>query len=110
MDRTYRIWRRLGVTDRNLRRVFGAEFGVSPVQFAQTHRLLLGRRLLAETTLPIIEIAIASGFVSLGRFKALFKKRYRLSPSEFRRKGGRVSRAEVFTLQPGYRLLWIGRT
>src|SRR5678816_1713940 len=32
---------RLGITDRHLRRVFGAEFGVSPVEFAQTHRLLL---------------------------------------------------------------------
>jgi AraC family transcriptional regulator, regulatory protein of adaptative response / DNA-3-methyladenine glycosylase II len=30
---------RLGITDRHLRRAFGAEFGVSPVEFAQTRRV-----------------------------------------------------------------------
>src|SRR5512142_2930779 len=38
----------LGITDRHLRRAFGAEFGVSPVQFAQTQRLLLAKRLLTD--------------------------------------------------------------
>ena len=40
---------RLGITDRHLRRAFGAEFGVSPVEFAQTQRLLLAKRLLTDT-------------------------------------------------------------
>src|SRR5258705_9901876 len=43
---------RLGITDRHLRRAFGAEFGVSPVEFAQTHRLRLAKRLLADSPLP----------------------------------------------------------
>jgi len=34
----------LGVTDRHLRRVFQQEFGVSPVDYAQTQRLLLAKR------------------------------------------------------------------
>ena len=38
------IAQRLGITDRHLRRTFGAEFGVSPVEFAQTQRLLLAKR------------------------------------------------------------------
>ncbi|RDS98325.1 helix-turn-helix domain-containing protein, partial [Burkholderia contaminans] len=37
---------RVGVTERHLRRIFGAQFGVSPVEFAQTHRLLMAKRLL----------------------------------------------------------------
>jgi AraC family transcriptional regulator of adaptative response / DNA-3-methyladenine glycosylase II len=76
---------RLGITDRHLRRAFGAEFGVSPVEFAQTQRLLLAKRLLTDTVLPVTEVAFASGFGSLRRFNALFKQRYRLQPSQLRR-------------------------
>lgn len=76
----------LGITDRHLRRVFGAEFGVSPVEFAQTQRLLLAKRLLTDTGLPITEVAFASGFGSLRRFNALFKQRYRLQPGQLRRR------------------------
>jgi len=75
---------RLGVTDRHLRRAFGAEFGVSPVQFAQTQRLLLAKRLLTDTALPVIDVAFASGFGSVRRFNALFRKRYRLRPGHLR--------------------------
>jgi AraC family transcriptional regulator of adaptative response / DNA-3-methyladenine glycosylase II len=76
---------RLGITDRHLRRAFGAEFGVSPVEFAQTQRLLLAKRLLTDTRLPVTEVAFASGFGSLRRFNALFKQRYRLQPGQLRR-------------------------
>jgi AraC family transcriptional regulator of adaptative response / DNA-3-methyladenine glycosylase II len=75
----------LGITDRHLRRAFGAEFGVSPVEFAQTQRLLLAKRLLTDTALPVTEIAFASGFGSLRRFNALFKQRYRLQPNQLRK-------------------------
>jgi AraC family transcriptional regulator of adaptative response / DNA-3-methyladenine glycosylase II len=76
---------RLGITDRHLRRAFGAEFGVSPVAFAQTQRLLLAKRLLTDTALPVTEIAFASGFGSLRRFNALFRHRYRLQPGKLRK-------------------------
>src|SRR5512147_1046741 len=76
---------RLGITDRHLRRAFGAEFGVSPVQFAQTQRLLLAKRLLTDTALPVTEVAFASGFRSLRRFNALFKSRYRMARGRLRR-------------------------
>jgi AraC family transcriptional regulator, regulatory protein of adaptative response / DNA-3-methyladenine glycosylase II len=75
----------LGITGRHLRRAFGTEFGVSPVAFAQTQRLLLAKRLLTDTGLPVTEIAFASGFKSLRRFNALFKQRYRLQPGQLRR-------------------------
>src|SRR5439155_543782 len=81
---------RLGITDRHLRRAFGAEFGVSPVEFAQTQRLLLAKRLLTDTALPVTEVAFASGFGSVRRFNALFKQRYRMIPGQLRdpRRGG----------------------
>lgn len=71
---------RLGVTDRHLRRVFHDQFGVSPVEFAQTQRLLLAKRLLTDTPSSVTDVAFAAGFGSLRRFNALFKSRYRLSP------------------------------
>lgn len=76
---------RLGITDRHLRRVFQAEFGVTPVAFVQTQRLLLAKRLLTDTALPVTEIAFAAGFGSVRRFNALFKERYRLSPKKIRK-------------------------
>jgi len=77
--------RELGVGERHLRRVLEREMGVSPIELALTHRLLLAKRLLADTRLPVTRIAYASGFLSLRRFNAAFRERYRLSPSELRR-------------------------
>jgi AraC family transcriptional regulator, regulatory protein of adaptative response / DNA-3-methyladenine glycosylase II len=80
----------LGISDRHLRRVTESELGVSPVELAQTQRLLLAKRLLSETPLNLTDIAFASGFGSLRRFNALFKSRYGLNPRSLRR----VSRAQ----------------
>src|ERR1700734_1154833 len=77
----------LGVSDRHLRRVTEAELGVSPVELAQTQRLLLAKRLLSETSLKLTDIAFASGFGSVRRFNALFKSRYGFSPPGGRGQG-----------------------
>lgn len=75
----------IGITDRHLRRVVQEAFGVSPVELAQTQRLLLAKRLLTDTDLPVTRIAFASGFASVRRFNALFKERYRLTPTDLRK-------------------------
>jgi AraC family transcriptional regulator of adaptative response / DNA-3-methyladenine glycosylase II len=77
----------LGISDRHLRRVTEAELGVSPIELAQTQRLLLAKRLLGDTSLKQVDIAFAAGFGSVRRFNALFKSRYGMSPSALR--GGR---------------------
>jgi len=77
---------RLGCTDRHLRRVFSAEYNVSPVQYLQTCRLLLAKNLITDTNLPVLEVAMAAGFGSLRRFNDLFKKHYHLSPTVLRKK------------------------
>ncbi|MGB3295467.1 MAG: helix-turn-helix domain-containing protein [Phormidesmis sp.] len=61
----------LGVSDRHLRRVVQQEFGVSPIQLAQTQRLLLAKRLLSDTHLSVADVAFASGFSSVRRLSAL---------------------------------------
>jgi AraC family transcriptional regulator of adaptative response / DNA-3-methyladenine glycosylase II len=77
--------RELGVSARHLRRALERQLGVSPVELAQTHRLLLAKRLLADTALPMTHVAFASGFQSLRRFNTVFRERYQLSPSKLRR-------------------------
>ncbi len=74
----------LGVTSRHLRRVMHTHFGASPIQIAQTGRLLAARRLLNETALSVTEIGFAAGFRSLRRFNATMKQRYGAPPSAMR--------------------------
>jgi AraC family transcriptional regulator of adaptative response / DNA-3-methyladenine glycosylase II len=78
--------RELGVGERHLRRAMERELGVSPIELAQTHRLLLAKCLLTDTTLPVTRVAFASGFQSLRRFNSVFQERYRMSPSGLRRR------------------------
>src|SRR5205814_4497263 len=73
------------VSSRQLRRAVRQEFGVSPVELAQTNRLLLAKQLLVDSNLPLIDVALASGFSSVRRFNALFRQHYGLVPSRVRR-------------------------
>lgn len=75
----------LGVTARHLRRAVDAQLGVSPIELATTHRLLLAKRLLHESSLPVGQVAFAAGFASLRRFNAAFHAQYRLNPTTLRR-------------------------
>jgi AraC family transcriptional regulator of adaptative response / DNA-3-methyladenine glycosylase II len=95
----------LGVSDRHLRRVTEAELGVSPIELAQTQRLLLAKRLLSDTSLKLTEIAFAAGFGSVRRFNALFKSRYGLNPRALR---GRADPAAGLRCQLDFRppLAW----
>lgn len=98
----------MGVSSRHLRRVLRQELGVSPVELAQTHRLLLAKQLLTETAMPIIDVAFASGFSSVRRFNALFLARYRLTPRDIRRSRGREIAGGEIRLTLAYRppLAW----
>ena len=80
--------RRLAVTDRHLRRLLLAELGTTPIALARTTRLQTARRLLAETRMPVTEIAFASGFSSIRQFNASFQEVYAQPPSALRRPGG----------------------
>jgi AraC family transcriptional regulator, regulatory protein of adaptative response / DNA-3-methyladenine glycosylase II len=80
------IAQELGISERQLRRVVHQEFGVSPIELMQTHRLLLAKRLITDTSLPMADIAFASGFKSLRRFNGLFRERYRMNPTQLRKR------------------------
>jgi AraC family transcriptional regulator of adaptative response / DNA-3-methyladenine glycosylase II len=92
-----------GLSSRQLRRVVETEFGVTPVELAQTRRLLLAKQLLTDSALGMTEVAFASGFASVRRFNHLFKTRYGLNPTALRRKGQPMAHADVITLKLAYR-------
>ena len=95
---------KLGCSDRHLRRVFGVEYRVTPIEYLQTCRLLLAKQLLTDTSLSVLDIAMTSGFGSLRRFNDLFKKRYHLSPTALRKNcGNKNKKGDTITLGLGYR-------
>ncbi len=76
---------RLGVGDRQLRRLFAQHLGASPVAVAQTRRILFAKQLLQETRMPMAAVAMASGFGSIRRFNETFRTMFRRAPSALRR-------------------------
>jgi AraC family transcriptional regulator of adaptative response / DNA-3-methyladenine glycosylase II len=95
------------LSSRQIRRIIHKELGVPPIQLLLTRRLLLAKQLLTETTLPITEVAFASGFSSLRRFNDAFNRRYGMPPTRLRKKATDGTAATIdgqtSTLQLSYR-------
>jgi AraC family transcriptional regulator of adaptative response / DNA-3-methyladenine glycosylase II len=79
---------RLGLGERQLRRLFRQHLGASPVAVAQTRRVLLAKQLIHETRLPMTEVAFAAGFNSIRRFNEAFLALFGRTPGHLRRLGG----------------------
>src|ERR1700746_1078450 len=76
---------RLGVGSRHLRRLFLRHLGATPMAVAQTRRLHFAKKLIDETSLPMGQIALASGFGCVRRFNAAIRKVYKRTPTQIRR-------------------------
>jgi AraC family transcriptional regulator, regulatory protein of adaptative response / DNA-3-methyladenine glycosylase II len=94
---------RLGVGERQLRRLFQLHLGATPVGVAQTRRVLLAKQLIQETQLPMTEVAMAAGFGSVRRFNETFQNLYRRPPASLRRKAGTSSPGEGVALKLRYK-------
>lgn len=93
---------RLGVTSRHLSRLFMQHLGASPKAIAQTRRLHFAKKLLDETDLSMLDIALSSGYGSVRRFNDHFHKVYARSPGELRKRKGERS-SSAFTIRLPYR-------
>jgi AraC family transcriptional regulator of adaptative response / DNA-3-methyladenine glycosylase II len=76
---------RLGLGARQLRRLFVQHLGISPLKMATTHRLHMARKLIAESKLPMTQVAFCSGFKSIREFNHAIRLSAGQSPSELRR-------------------------
>lgn len=79
------IIEKVGISRRQLERLFHKYVGESPVQFYIGLRVAHAHALLNETNMPIAEIAAATGFHSATHLSLRFKKRFGTSPTAFRR-------------------------
>jgi AraC family transcriptional regulator of adaptative response / DNA-3-methyladenine glycosylase II len=92
---------RLQIGARQLRRLFRRHVGAAPITVAQTRRVLLAKQLIHQTDLPMIDVALASGFGSVRRFNETFQRLYDRSPSQLRHRSAVVSaNPEVCLLLP----------
>ena len=95
------------LSSRQIRRIVQKELGVAPIQLLLTRRLLLAKQLLTETSLPVAEVAFASGFASLRRFNDAFARRYGMPPTRLRRSatedGSSLADGQTSSLQLVYR-------
>lgn len=76
---------RLGVSTRRLNGLFLKHLGASPYAVARNYRLHAAKRLIDETGLPMIDVALAAGYGSLRRFYADIKQSYGETPVNLRK-------------------------
>ncbi len=75
---------RLNYTPRHLTRVLTAELGAGPLALSRAHRAQTARSLLTATSLPVADVAFASGFGSIRQFNDTIREVYERSPLELR--------------------------
>jgi AraC family transcriptional regulator of adaptative response / DNA-3-methyladenine glycosylase II len=91
----------LGISSRQLHRVIESQYGVSPLDLSRTRRLLLAKQLLTDTSLRVIDVALASGFGSVRQFNRQFRESYRMNPLSLRKRQ-RVESSETVRLKLGF--------
>jgi AraC-like DNA-binding protein len=72
------------VSEAHFARSFKQAFGLPPHRYLLTRRLERAKALLRDTALPILEIALQTGWNSLGTFGRVFRDVNGHSPSEWR--------------------------
>ncbi|WP_194787927.1 AraC family transcriptional regulator [Pseudomonas sp. UFMG81] len=77
-----------GLSSARLHARFSAECGMTPMDYVRQRRLLMARRLLRESALPLGEIAAQVGYGSQSAFSAAILKAFGCTPSALRREPG----------------------
>lgn len=89
-----------GCSLRHFRRMFRKQFKTS-IRAKQTElRLEKARQLLMETDEKMSSVARAAGYHHLGFFNMMFKKRFGMTPSEWRRRNSAIERSGPIPSQP----------
>ncbi|WP_268247411.1 GlxA family transcriptional regulator [Litchfieldella qijiaojingensis] len=75
----------VGISRRQLERLFCHHVYASPSRYYLELRLTHARQLLQQTNKPIVEIAVATGFVSISHFRRCFHQLFDISAGRFRK-------------------------
>lgn len=73
-----------GLSRRQIERLFRSHMGRSPARYYLEIRLDRARHLLLQSTLPVVEVAIACGFISASHFSKCYRELYGRSPLQER--------------------------
>jgi AraC family transcriptional regulator len=74
-----------GLSKFHFQRLFKAATGVSPSRYHINLRMEEARKLLRETRMSVIDVALEVGYTDPSHFARLFRRETGLSPSEYRR-------------------------
>ena len=74
----------IGISRRQVERLFRQEMGRSPARYYLEVRLDRARHLLIQSSLPVVEVAIACGFISASHFSKCYRELYQKSPQQER--------------------------
>ena len=88
---TVEVARRLDVSSRQLERRFRSLLGLTPLQAYRELRLERARDLLVQTSMPVEQIALASGFSHTSSLNKWLRQRYGEAPAVLRRRALRGS-------------------
>lgn len=75
----------VGLSLRQIERLFDDELGQSPAGYYRNLRLERAKHLLAQTMMPVLEVGLACGFASAAHFSKSYRKQFGLAPTDFRR-------------------------
>jgi len=75
----------VGLSTRQLERLFRKYLNSAPTRYYVELRLKRARFLLRQTSLPILSVALAAGFVSASHFSKCYREHFNRTPSEERR-------------------------
>ncbi len=78
------IARYVGLSRRQIERLFQQHMGRSPARYYLEVRLDRARHLLMQSTIPVVDVAIACGFVSASHFSKCYREMYGKSPLQER--------------------------
>ena len=85
MDDASTLADRLGLGERQLRRLFARHLGAAPAAILRTRRLHLARQLIESSPLAMIDVAHGAGFRSLRRFNEAVREGFGKTPTELRK-------------------------
>lgn len=71
---------RVGLSPRQLERLFRQHTGMGPAEFSMALRLDHARELLRQSDLAVTAVGVASGFVSSAHFSAAYRRRFGHAP------------------------------
>jgi AraC family transcriptional regulator of adaptative response / DNA-3-methyladenine glycosylase II len=94
---------RLNYSERQINRLLTAELGAGPLALARAQRAQTARTLIETTSMPITQIAFASGFASVRQFNDTIREVFASSPTDLRGSRHPIAASGTLSLRLPYR-------